>query len=70
MDRSISHDRNDESIEAKTRWFRSLPLEERLDVVCAFTDLALAINPHLMDAKDVQPIEGRVCVLWPEDAGP
>ena len=25
----VSHDRSAESIEAKTRWFRSLPLSER-----------------------------------------
>jgi hypothetical protein len=63
MDFGISHDREDESIEAKARWFQSLSLKERMDLFCSFTDLALAVNPGLADRKDAQPVEGRVQVL-------
>ena len=63
MDFGISHDREDESIEAKARWFQSLSLKERMDLLCSFTELALAVNPGLADSKDAQPIEGRVQVL-------
>ena len=63
MDFGISHDREDESIEAKARWFHSLSLKERMDLLCSFTELALAVNPNLADGKDAQPIEGRVQVL-------
>jgi hypothetical protein len=63
MDFGISHDREDESIEAKARWFQSLSLKERMDLFCSFTDLALAVNPGLADRKDAQPVEGRIQVL-------
>ena len=63
MNPSISHDRKEESIEAKARWFQSLPLEERMDMLCAFTDLALAVNPDLPDRKDAPPTDRRIQVV-------
>ena len=60
---AISHDMNDETIEAKVRWFRALPLSERMEMLCNFTDLALAINPDLAGIKDAQPTKGRVRIL-------
>jgi len=54
MNFSISHKREDESIEAKTLWFRTLSLSERMDILCWFTDLALQHNPNLPDLKDAQ----------------
>jgi len=60
---SISHSRDDESFEAKARWFQSLTLEQRMDLLCWFTDLILAINPKIGDAKDAQPTKGRVQVI-------
>jgi hypothetical protein len=59
----ISHDINDETIEAKVRWFRALPLFERIKMLCNFIDLALEINPDLAGKKDAQPIKGRVRIL-------
>jgi hypothetical protein len=59
----ISHDINDETIEAKARWFRTLPISERMDMLCNFTDLALEINPELAGKKDAQPTKGRVQIL-------
>ena len=48
---SISHSRDDETPEAKTRWFQSLTVEERADWLCEFTDLVLEINPKIMEQK-------------------
>lgn len=59
----ISHNRNDESIEAKVLWFRALPMSERMEILCHFTDLALEINPDLAGKKDAQPTQGRVRIL-------
>ncbi len=59
----ISHNREEETIENKAKWFRSLSLAERMDILCSFTDLALQINPQLMEKKNAQPIKGRVQVL-------
>jgi hypothetical protein len=63
MSQSVTHDRREESIEAKTRWFRSLPLSERMEMLCAFTDLALSLNPDLADKKDAQQTERRVRII-------
>ena len=60
---TVSHDWNEESIEAKAQWFQSLPLEERMEMLCAFTDLALAVNPDLPDRKDALPTDRRVQVV-------
>ena len=59
----ISHDIEEETIEAKVRWFRSLPLTQRMEMLCSFTDLALELNPDLAGKKDAQPIKGRVRIL-------
>ena len=59
----ISHDITDEAIEAKVRWFRSLSLSERMDILYNFTDLALELNPDLSEKKDAQSTKGRVRIL-------
>ena len=59
----ISHDRQEETLEAKARWFQSLPLSERMDLLCFFTDLILGSNPQIVEQKDAQPIAGRIRVL-------
>ena len=42
----ISHNREDESIEAKAKWFRELSLEERMELLCFYTNLILENNPQ------------------------
>ncbi len=63
MQKTISHTFEDETLEAKTRWFKTLSLQERLDMLGWFTDFALMGNPKIMEQKDAQPIAGRVLVL-------
>lgn len=63
MTRKIIHDRGAETIEEKTRWFRSLSVAERAEILNEFTELALAVNPKILVKKDAQPVKGRVCVL-------
>ena len=63
MKPSITHDRREETIEAKTLWFRSLTLAERMDILCAFTELLMLTNPKIVEQRDAQPVEGRVLVL-------
>ena len=60
---TVSHDRGEETPEAKTRWFRSLTMEERMDMLCAFTDLALTVNPTLPERRDAQPPSGRFQIV-------
>lgn len=58
----ISHDRQEETPEAKARWFQSLSFAERMDILCLFTDMILSVNPRIVE-KDVKPIAGRVLLL-------
>lgn len=60
---TISHDRKEETLEAKARWFQSLTLTERMDLLCNFTEFMLAANPQIVEKKDAEPVEGRVRVL-------
>ena len=62
----VSHDRRDESPEAKARWFQSLPVAERMEIFCSVTDLALAVRPELAHksvATHAEQAQGRVRVL-------
>jgi hypothetical protein len=59
----ISHDREEESPEAKARWFQSLSFEERMELLCEFTDLVLENDPGVAEREDVEPSPGRVRVL-------
>jgi hypothetical protein len=63
MEQTISHDRKEETIEAKARWFQSLSLDERMEVLCDFTDIALTINPKIQDKKDAQQAQGRIQII-------
>ena len=63
MNITISHDRREETIEAKVHWFKSTSLSERMDMLCYFTDLMLTLNPLLPDKKDAQQIKGRFKIL-------
>ena len=60
---SVSHDRRDESIEAKARWFQSLTLEERMDVFVSFTNLILEMNPDIVKQKHVRPASECIRVV-------
>lgn len=63
MELQISHSRQEEEPEAKARWFQSLPLEERMDLLCFFTDLALENNASLAEREDAQPTSKRIRIL-------
>jgi hypothetical protein len=63
MNATVTHDRAEETIEAKTLWFRSLTIAERMDMLCAFTELLLITNPGIVEQKNAESIEGRVRVL-------
>ena len=63
MDKTISHDRKEETPEAKALWFQSLSLPARMESLCAFTDLILTNNPTIVEQKHAQPIAGRIRVV-------
>jgi len=59
----ISHDREEETLEAKVLWFRSLSLTQRMDLLCCFTEMILAANPGIVEQRHAQPVAGRVRVV-------
>jgi hypothetical protein len=63
MELTISHDRQQETPEAKARWFQSLSLAERIEFLCTTTDLVLENNPQVLKRKQAQPTSGRACIL-------
>ena len=63
MDVSISHNRHEEALAEKARWFQTLSFEERLDMLCYFCDLALSQHPDMAERKHAEPVPGRIQVL-------
>ncbi len=64
MNNIISHSWLDKTPEAKARWFQSLSLEERMDMLCFFTDMILENNPNIMELKNnVKPTSKRIRIL-------
>lgn len=59
----LVHEREEETSIAKARWFQTLSLQERMDLLCWFTDLILATQPKIAEHKDVEPVTERVRVL-------
>jgi hypothetical protein len=55
--KELSHKFTDETIEARVRWFRTLPLSERVEMLCNFKDLALEINPDAAGKKTLNRIK-------------
>jgi hypothetical protein len=62
-DQSVSHDLEEETPEAKTRWFRSLCMADRMQMLCDLTDLVLSVNPYLSEKKRAKPAPGRIQII-------
>jgi hypothetical protein len=60
---SVSHDFQEETIESKARWFQSLPVSERIELLCLFTDLVFENNPTIAERKNDQPAGRRIRIL-------
>jgi hypothetical protein len=63
MEKAVSHEFEEETPEAKARWFQSLTLEERMEMLCTFTDMIVSVNPRIMEQKDAKSVAGRILVL-------
>lgn len=57
---SISHSFKKESPKEKARWFQQLSLQERMDILCFYTDLILSNNPEIIKKRDAQPTGRRI----------
>jgi hypothetical protein len=63
MKKQVTHSRAEETIEAKARWFQSLSLQERMELLNSYTDLILEINPKIVEQKDAQSVKGVIRVV-------
>ncbi|MGH9900135.1 MAG: hypothetical protein ACRD4L_14925 [Pyrinomonadaceae bacterium] len=63
MIETITHDFEEETPESKARWFHSLSLSERVEMLNLFTDLVLENNPTIVERRNDQPVVGRIRVL-------
>ena len=63
MKKEVSHLFEDETMESKARWFQSLPIPERMVILCAFTDMILENNPEIVEKRDVKSLTGSIHVL-------
>jgi hypothetical protein len=63
MKQSISHSFEEESPDAKARWFQSLSIQERMELLCSYTNLILAGNPKIVEKKDARPASDRIRIL-------
>lgn len=63
MNNIISHSWQDESPEAKARWFQTLSLKERMDLLCFFTDMILQNNPKIMELKNAKSASRGIRIL-------
>jgi hypothetical protein len=59
----ISHSIQEETPEAKARWFQSLTLQERMELLCSYTNLILEVNPQILEKKDARPITDNIRIL-------
>jgi len=63
MIKQITHNRQEETIEAKARWFQSLSINDRAELLNSYTDMILEVNPKIMELKRAQPIKGRIRIV-------
>ncbi len=63
----ISHSFEDETVESKVHWFKSLSISERMEMLCFFTDMILDNNPKISEKRDVKSLTGRIQVLEKSD---
>ncbi len=63
MKLEVSHSFEDETMESKVRWFKTLSIPERMEMLCFFTDMILDNNPGIAGKRDVKPLTERILEL-------
>lgn len=63
MQTAVSHNRQEETLLEKARWFQQLTCTERLDMLNYFYELALSQHPDMAEHKHAEPVPGRIQVL-------
>jgi hypothetical protein len=63
MTPSIAHGWDEETPEAKARWFQSLTIQERLRIFTEWSRFVLAINPRIVDIKHARSPRPGIQIL-------
>jgi len=63
MKLEVSHSFEDETMESKVRWFKTLSIPERMEMLCFFTDMILDNNTGIAGKRDVKPLTERILEL-------
>jgi hypothetical protein len=63
MKKQVTHSREEETIEAKARWFQSLSIKERAEMLNSYTDMILEINPQIEEQKSSQSAKGSIRIV-------
>ena len=61
--RSLSHRREDETLQAKARWLKSLTVDERMQLLNEWTNFIMEVNPDIAARKSLPTWTERVQVL-------
>lgn len=59
----VSHDRAEEELTAKARWFMRFSAEARLKMLFEWSDTMERLNPSIAEVDRAGPIAGRIQVL-------
>ena len=62
MDDGTRHEQFD-SVEAKTRWFRTLTIEERMEWLAREYEAALAADPQICERNLPEEVPGKIRIL-------
>ncbi len=60
---TISHSFAEETPQGKAKWFQTLSIEERMEMLCTFTDFILSMNPTIADRRDAESTATRIRIL-------
>lgn len=61
--REVSHDRGDEDLLAKAKWFAQFTHQERLRMLIEWSDTMIRLNPRIAEVGRAEPVAGRIQVL-------
>lgn len=60
---SVIHGFENESMEAKTRWFKSLKMEERARIFCEYYRLVKTLNPKIAEVNHARSDQAGIRIL-------
>ena len=63
MRQYVSHDRSEETLIAKARWYASLPDEQKFSLLCDIYEFVAENNPKVLRKQRAPAFTRNICVL-------